>query len=142
MKLDDAERAVAIARDGLRATLGLKIDGNWSSSKPSGGAKTDSNRLSAMLSSDLPWERTRERNVYRAALLALDAGRRALEAEEDATLDEPPPEVEDTTELNTDTEPRIEAGQILTGAQLKQNGVQVRFPDKVSSVNIKLDKVQ
>lgn len=85
MKLDDAERAVAIARDGLRATLGLKIDGNWSSSKPSGGAKTDSNRLSAMLSSDLPWERTRERNVYRAALLALDAGRRALEAEEDAT---------------------------------------------------------
>lgn len=85
MKLDDAERAVAIARDGLRATLGLKIDGNWSSSKPSSGAKTDSNRLSAMLSSDLPWERTRERNVYRAALLALDAGRRALEAEEDAT---------------------------------------------------------
>ena len=85
MKLDDAERAVAIARDGLRATLGLKIDGNWSSSKPSGGAKTDSNKLSAMLSSDLPWERTRERNVYRAALLALDAGRRALEAEEDAT---------------------------------------------------------
>lgn len=46
------------------------------------------------------------------------------------------------TELNTDTEPRIAAGQILTGAQLKQNGVQVRFPDKVSSVNIKLDKVQ
>ena len=46
------------------------------------------------------------------------------------------------TELNTDTEPRIEAGQVLTGAQLKQNGVQVKFPDKVSSVNIKLDKVQ
>ena len=46
------------------------------------------------------------------------------------------------TELNMDTEPRIEAGQVLTGAQLKQNGVQVRFPEKVSSVNIKLDKVQ
>ena len=46
------------------------------------------------------------------------------------------------TELNTDTEPRIEAGQTLTGAQLMQNGVQVKFPDKVSSVNIKLDKVQ
>ena len=46
------------------------------------------------------------------------------------------------TEMNTDTEPRIEAGQTLTGAQLMQTGVQVRFPDKVSSVNIKLDKVQ
>ncbi len=46
------------------------------------------------------------------------------------------------TELNTDTEPRIEAGQTLTGAQLMQTGVQVKFPDKVSSVNIKLDKVQ
>lgn len=46
------------------------------------------------------------------------------------------------TEMNTDTEPRIEAGQTLTGAQLMQTGVQVKFPDKVSSVNIKLDKVQ
>ena len=46
------------------------------------------------------------------------------------------------TELNTDTEPRIDAGQVFTGAELKQNGVEVRFPDKISSVNIKLDKVQ
>ena len=46
------------------------------------------------------------------------------------------------TELNPDATPRIEAGQTLTGAQLMQNGVQVKFPDKVSSVNIKLDKVQ
>ena len=46
------------------------------------------------------------------------------------------------TELNTDTEPRIAEGQVFTGAQLKQNGIEVRFPDKISSVNIKLDKVQ
>ena len=46
------------------------------------------------------------------------------------------------TELNPDATPRIEAGQTLTGAQLMQAGVQVKFPDKVSSVNIKLDKVQ
>ena len=46
------------------------------------------------------------------------------------------------TEMNTDTEPRIADGQVFTGAELKQNGVEVRFPDKVSSVNIKLDKVQ
>jgi outer membrane protein TolC len=84
MRLEDAERAVAIARDGLRASLGLKIDAGYNSSKPSGAARTDGNKLSAMLTSDLPWERTRERNAYRAALIALDAGRRALEAEEDA----------------------------------------------------------
>lgn len=85
MKLEDAERAVAIARDGLRATLGLKIDASWSSSRPSGAATTKKNGLSAKLSSDLPWDRARESNAYRAALMALDAGRRALESEEDAT---------------------------------------------------------
>ena len=46
------------------------------------------------------------------------------------------------TEMNTDTEPRIVSGQIFTGAELKQNGIEVKFPDKVSSVNIKLDKIQ
>lgn len=84
MKIEDAERAVAIARDGLRATLGLKIDANWNSSRPSDGATTKKNGLSAKLSSDLPWDRARESNAYRAALVALDAGRRALESEEDA----------------------------------------------------------
>ncbi len=85
MKIDDAERAVAIARDGLRASLGLKVDAGWNSSKPSGGGRTEKNSAAAMLTSDLPWERTSERNAYRAAVIALDAGRRALEAEEDST---------------------------------------------------------
>lgn len=85
MKLEDAERAVAIARDGLRASLGLKVDAGWNSSKTDGAARTAKNNASAMLTSDLPWERTSERNAYRAAVIALDAGRRALEAEEDST---------------------------------------------------------
>ena len=46
------------------------------------------------------------------------------------------------TEMNLDTEPRIAAGQTLTGAQLMKQGIQVKFPDKVSSVNVKLDKVR
>lgn len=85
MKLGDAERAVAIARDGLRASLGLKVDAGWNSSKASGASRTRKNNASAILTSDLPWERTSERNAYRAAIIALDAGRRALEAEEDST---------------------------------------------------------
>lgn len=85
MKLGDTERALVLAADALRGTLGLTVGGDFGRTKASGGTTRDSHGLSASFSSDLPWERTAERNAYRAALIALDVGRRALDTEEDAT---------------------------------------------------------
>lgn len=85
MKLEDARRAVGLAEDALGGDVSLKLAANFGSEKASGAARTRADGVSATLSSDLPWERTRERNAYRAALTALDAAERSLENEEDST---------------------------------------------------------
>lgn len=86
MKLEDAERAVSLARDGLRAGLDLKTGASLIQTRRTGEAHGENSKVAAVLETDLPWERTRERNAYRAALIAFDAAERAQEREEDATV--------------------------------------------------------
>ncbi len=85
MRLEDTERALAIARDSLRGSLGLKVAADAGRTKAQDSAAVDTKGVSAVLTSDLPWERTAERNAYRAAVIALDVGRRALDTSEDNT---------------------------------------------------------
>lgn len=89
-KVEDAERAVRVAADALRAGLELKAAGSAGESRGLGSASRDDGRIrpdrgtyTASLATDLPWERTKERNGYRSSLLALDQARRAAEETED-----------------------------------------------------------
>lgn len=85
MQLEDTERALTIAADGLRGTLGLTVGGSFGRSKKSGSSATDTTGYNAALNSDLPWDRTGERNAYRAAVIALDAAERGLATQVDST---------------------------------------------------------
>jgi len=83
-KVEDARRAVMIAADQLRAQLDLtgEITVPNQDDKPF-KLKTEKFRYTAGLNLDLPVERTRERNLYRSALISLDRQKRNLEQFED-----------------------------------------------------------
>ncbi len=78
--LEDSERAVAIARDALRAGLDLSFSANAGTEPPTKALKFELNDAdySAGLSFDLPIDRKQERNAYRAALIALESQKRSL----------------------------------------------------------------
>lgn len=84
-RIEDCERALLIAEDGLRGDLGIKLSGSLGRSKNDGESAVDKSSYGAVVESDLPWERTSERNAYRIALIALDSSRRSLESLEDKT---------------------------------------------------------
>ena len=85
----DAERAVRVSADALRADLTVE-----------GGATYDAKRrqhkdsvddviaTTAKIRFSAPWDRRKERNAYRKALLALEQSRRTLEESEDAVKNE------------------------------------------------------
>jgi outer membrane protein TolC len=81
-QLEDVERGLLIARDGLRPDLGLTLGYGLSDSA---GAlqhvtpETDQWETSAALVLELPLDRQSERNAYRSAQIALDRGRRDLQ---------------------------------------------------------------
>ena len=87
--LIDAERAVRISADALRADLTVE-----------GGATYDADRrqhakcvddviaTTAKIRFTAPWDRRKERNAYRKALIELEQTRRALEEDEDAVKNE------------------------------------------------------
>jgi len=79
-RLADAKRRMLIAADDLRAGLGLTLSGAASSKagRPLDYSGEDSSwRLG--LDIDMPWDRLRERNVYRARLITVEATQRALD---------------------------------------------------------------
>lgn len=78
--LEDTERAVRIARDGLRTAVDLGLGftlagaaGDFDNSGPDVWA------ASAGLTVDLPIQQTPERNIYRSALIAFERDRRDFE---------------------------------------------------------------
>ncbi|MGI6496107.1 MAG: TolC family protein [Kiritimatiellia bacterium] len=91
-RLEDAVRALPLARDRLRPELSLSgalgYDRQRKIHAPAAaeGEKRSTRdwTYSAGLDLDLPWERTAERNEYRAALVAIDAAMRSVETAEDA----------------------------------------------------------
>ena len=77
-RLQDVERRIRIAADGLQADLDLTVSGNVSS-RPGGGFQLpdlDQRSWTASLGIDLPINRKRERNNYRSALIAFDRAQR------------------------------------------------------------------
>ena len=87
----DAQRSVAIAADNLRADITLLGSASLgesrslnSASSPDGQIRTDHGFYSLLLGIDLPFERTRERNSYRNALISYEQTVRSLQEAEDS----------------------------------------------------------
>lgn len=89
-RVADAQRKVLIAEDALRAELTL--GGSAAVGQRRSYSNTSQNNAefnpragaySGLLTLDLPWERTRERNAYRESLLNLEAAVRSLQSKED-----------------------------------------------------------
>ena len=90
-KVEDAQRGVLIAEDRLRAevTLGATAsagEGRSASSASADNATLDLGRatLSGLLTIDLPFHRTAERNAYRESLITLEKAVRGYQSQEDA----------------------------------------------------------
>jgi outer membrane protein TolC len=86
----DAQRSVAVAADQLRADITLLGSGSAGERRTLGSAglddailRPDEGQYSALLTIDLPLERTAERNVYRASLIQLEQTVRDVQALED-----------------------------------------------------------
>ncbi len=89
-QVEDAQRHVVIAEDGLRAELTLGGTASIGESVSSGSAseghgdfKVSDVQYGGVLNLDLPFDRTRERNTYRNSLLKLEDTVRAYQAAED-----------------------------------------------------------
>lgn len=83
-RLEDAARATRLAADALRPDMALAGSASHGRTRVSGGGQDgDKSDYGLTLEAGLPWERTAERNGYRAALIAMDAAARAVEAAED-----------------------------------------------------------
>lgn len=88
MEVDDARRRIKVAEDRLRAELTL-FGSVQSGARRSGAsaaeddARLDNLRSSALLTLNLPFNRTAERIAYRKSIITLAARERAAEAVED-----------------------------------------------------------
>lgn len=74
-EVDDADRRVHVAADGLRADLNLGGQAQWNSNLEA--PSIDDLTWSAFVDLDLPIERTAERNAFRAALIDREEARRS-----------------------------------------------------------------
>ncbi len=83
----DAQRNVVVTADALQ--MGLDLTGTASAGElpgsggPDGNLRFSEGAYSAGLDLDLPWERTAQRNNYRAALISLEAAVRSAQQAED-----------------------------------------------------------
>lgn len=86
----DAERAVRVSADALRGDLtvegGASYDANRRQHATGGVDESVGSSLKVKWSA--PWDRRKERNAYRKALLTLEQSRRTLQEEEDAVKNE------------------------------------------------------
>jgi len=79
-RLEDVERSVDIAEDGLQPDLDLALSHGFSGNNPVlSQAVPDSSQTTAALTLELPLNRQAERNAYRSSLVALDRARRDLQ---------------------------------------------------------------
>ncbi len=83
--VEDAERRVKVAADALRMGMDLELGASATSESNDLLDYRGSNvNWDATLTFDLPFDRLRERNTYRASLIALDVARRSAEESADA----------------------------------------------------------
>ena len=79
----DAQRDVVVRADALRAGLTLGGSGRVADTDDDGSLRFDRGQYAALLTLDLPVERTRERNEYRNSLLNLEQATRSVQSLED-----------------------------------------------------------
>lgn len=86
----DAERGVKVAEDNLRGELAVEAKGAYAADRREHrhSGVDDDTTSSVRLKWSPPWDRRRERNAYRKALITLEQSRRALEEEEDSIKNE------------------------------------------------------
>lgn len=85
-QVEDVERGVELARNGLLPDLDLRLGtsyGTTDSIQPPGGGDLERSNSSFSVTLGVPIDRVDERNVYRSAELALSRARRSLEEFED-----------------------------------------------------------
>lgn len=83
-EVEDAERAVKIAADALRADVSLTGKTGFDRARETGERSFSGDESwSAQVRGDMPWNRRKERNAFRKALITLEQSKRALESEED-----------------------------------------------------------
>ena len=87
--LIDAERAVSVAADALRADITVEGGLTYDAKRRQHAQSVDDTVAStAKLRFSAPWDRRKERNAYRKALITLEQSRRTLEESEDAVKNE------------------------------------------------------
>ena len=79
----DSQRQVVVAADSLRAGLTLGGTARIADNDDVGDIRFDRGRYAALLTLDLPIERTRERNDYRNSLINLERATRSVQSLED-----------------------------------------------------------
>lgn len=79
----DAQRRVVVRADALRAGLDLGGSVSLADDDDDGSISFDGARYTALLSLDLPIERTAERNAYRNSLISLERATRSVQSLED-----------------------------------------------------------
>ena len=79
----DAQRQVVVKADALRAGLTLGGTASVSDTDDDGNLRFDNGTYTALLSLDLPIERTSERNAYRNSLIDLERATRSVQSLED-----------------------------------------------------------
>ncbi len=79
----DAQRDVVVRADALRAGLTLGGSGGVTDTDEDGNLRFERGQYAALLTLDLPAERTRERNEYRNSLLNLEQATRSVQSLED-----------------------------------------------------------
>jgi outer membrane protein TolC len=89
-RVEDAQRDIMVAADNLRAELTLlgkvgigESRSTSSTASPNASWGADTTSTSALLTLDLPFERTQERNAYRDSLIRLEQSVRDFQAAED-----------------------------------------------------------
>lgn len=84
-RVEDLERAVKIAADALRADVALTGGARLDRARATGESGFEGEETwDAGVRADWPWNRRRERNVFRKQLIALEQAKRSLEEREDA----------------------------------------------------------
>jgi outer membrane protein TolC len=79
----DAQREIVVRADALRAGLNLGGSGRIADTDDDGHLTFNRGQYAALLSLDLPVERTRERNDYRNSLISLEQATRNVQSLED-----------------------------------------------------------
>lgn len=79
-RFEDAKRKINVAADRLKADLNLVADASWRSEGPTDYTRfnPDDIRAGVGLELDLPFDRKRERNSYRATLISFESQLRTL----------------------------------------------------------------